>query len=288
MKTRRRTVIQQFGGKCTARQHSRVWKNTFVASGIHTSKKQKNFKRMKSYIQANMNFSLLAQLFCHSHYTVPPGVTAKLSCSHWGGPSSPSKGINGTTACLWCCWTHQDLPGSIHPQTQPRWSWGHCLLPSQTGALGLNSPILWKLDLKSSPFIPLFKTPKNKQKKPHRKSKLKPNKKTPVFVPKLHKNKRTGGQAKVKQPELYQDAKDPNVYLGHAVEFSKDSYGVLRVVSDLLRENTLLPRKVSVSTDGHFPTEGWFNHKIPLTQTHSTTHSRYRKPSLQKPHSASP
>lgn len=97
MKTRRRTVIQQFGGKCTARQHSRVWKNTFVASGIHTSKKQKNFKRMKSYIQANMNFSPLVQHSCHSHYTVPPGVTAKLSWSHWAGPSSPNKGMNGTT-----------------------------------------------------------------------------------------------------------------------------------------------------------------------------------------------
>lgn len=98
LKARRRTVIQQFGGKCTARQHSHVWKNTFVASGIHTSKKQKNFKRMKSYIQANMNFSPLAQLSCHSHYTVPPRVTAKLSCSHWSGPSSPNKGMNGTTA----------------------------------------------------------------------------------------------------------------------------------------------------------------------------------------------
>lgn len=114
MKTRRRTVIQQFGGKCTARQHSRVWKNTFVASGIHTSKKQKNFKRMKSYIQANMNFSLLAQLFCHSHYTVPPGVTAKLSCSHWGGPSSPSKGINGTTVCL-VVLLDPPGPARIHP-----------------------------------------------------------------------------------------------------------------------------------------------------------------------------
>lgn len=124
MKARRRTVIQQFGGKCTARQHSRVWKNTFVASGIHTSKKQKNFKRMKSYIQANMNFSPLAQASCHFHYTVPPRVTAKLSWSHWGGPSSPSKGMNGTTECLLVLLdppgparTHQDP--SIPPSSAP-------------------------------------------------------------------------------------------------------------------------------------------------------------------------
>lgn len=52
MKARRKTIIQQFGGKYTARQQSHDWKNSFVASGIHTSKKQKNFKRTKNYIQA--------------------------------------------------------------------------------------------------------------------------------------------------------------------------------------------------------------------------------------------
>lgn len=42
------------------------------------------------------------------------------------------------------------------------------------------------------------------------------------------------GQAARALPEC-QRLKSVNIYLGHAVQFSKDRYGVPRVVSDLLR-----------------------------------------------------
>lgn len=227
LKARRRTVIQQFGGKCTARHHSRVWKNTFVAFGIHTSKKQKNFKRMKSYIQANMNFSPLAQLSSHFHYTVPPRVTAKLSWSHWGGPSSPSKGMNGTMVCLV---ELLDPPGSIHPQAQPQMELRTLFIPFTNWSPGPKQPYLVKPRFKIFPFYKVIKkTPKNKTETKQKNLQY-------LFqnYTKQEDMRTAKGQVARALPGC-QRPKPVNIYLGRAVQFSRDRHGVLREVSDLLR-----------------------------------------------------